>query len=95
MGDGLIRQRPRWRAIVSSARGLAGKLGDPSRFGAWKVTALFVLWAAATWFFVAVMVAHIAVSKGYGLGAWVVLGVLFGVFALPVIGFREHKEQGS
>ena len=59
------------------------------------MTALVVLWAAATWFFVAVMVAHIAVSKGYGWGAWFVLGVLFGVFALLVSGFREYKEQGS
>ena len=57
------------------------------------MTALFVLWAEATWFFVAVVVAHIAVSKGYGWGARFVLGVLFGVFALLVIGFREHKGQ--
>ena len=51
------------------------------------------LWVFATWIFVAVSASDIGGSKGYSAAGWFVLGVLFGVFALLVVGFREPKRK--
>ena len=56
---------------------------------------LLIIIAALYVIFHAFATAHVAQTKGREAGAWFILGLFFGVFALMAVGFCETQEEAE